>query len=72
MEGDRVVKKQKMSALEQLKKITTIVADTGDFEGKLNDSSSLLSYVYFIQLFAIKWAKVLLFSIRHKYAHTNM
>ncbi|KAM8712538.1 hypothetical protein ACLKA7_012958 [Drosophila subpalustris] len=32
MEGDRVVKKQKMSALEQLKTITTIVADTGDFE----------------------------------------
>ncbi|KAH8403478.1 hypothetical protein KR222_006878 [Zaprionus bogoriensis] len=32
MEGDRVVKKQKMSALEQLKKSTVIVADTGDFE----------------------------------------
>ncbi|KAH8405520.1 hypothetical protein KR215_001946 [Drosophila sulfurigaster] len=31
-EGDRAAKKQKMSALEQLKKITTIVADTGDFE----------------------------------------
>ncbi|KAH8261073.1 hypothetical protein KR044_002873 [Drosophila immigrans] len=30
--GDRAAKKQKMSALEQLKKITTIVADTGDFE----------------------------------------
>lgn len=34
MEGDRAVKKQKMSALEQLKKNTVIVADTGDFEGK--------------------------------------
>lgn len=34
MEGDRAVKKQKMSALEQLKKHTVIVADTGDFEGK--------------------------------------
>ncbi|XP_023171798.2 probable transaldolase [Drosophila hydei] len=32
MGSDRVVKKVKMSALEQLKKITTIVADTGDFD----------------------------------------
>lgn len=29
------VKKSKMSALAQLKKFTTVVADTGDFEGKL-------------------------------------
>ncbi|EDW09809.2 probable transaldolase [Drosophila mojavensis] len=32
MGNDRVIKKIKMSALEQLKKITTIVADTGDFD----------------------------------------
>ncbi|XP_017837636.1 probable transaldolase [Drosophila busckii] len=32
MESDRTQKRLKMSALEQLKKITTIVADTGDFE----------------------------------------
>jgi hypothetical protein len=28
------VKKQKMSVLDQLKSVTTIVADTGDFDGK--------------------------------------
>ncbi|XP_064543500.1 probable transaldolase [Drosophila montana] len=32
MGSDRVIKKRKMSALEQLKTITTIVADTGDFD----------------------------------------
>jgi len=34
MGSDRTLKKQKMSVLQELKKITTIVADTGDFEGK--------------------------------------
>lgn len=29
-------KKTKVSALDQLKALTTIVADTGDFEGMLN------------------------------------
>jgi len=33
MGSDRTLKKQKMSVLQELKKITTIVADTGDFEG---------------------------------------
>ncbi|EDW61160.1 probable transaldolase [Drosophila virilis] len=32
MGSDRVIKKRKMSALEQLKNLTTIVADTGDFD----------------------------------------
>ena len=33
--GDPVAKSQKMSsALDQLKQYTTVVADTGDFEGK--------------------------------------
>ena len=33
--GDPVTKSQKMSsALDQLKHYTTVVADTGDFEGK--------------------------------------
>ncbi|EDW01908.1 probable transaldolase [Drosophila grimshawi] len=32
MGSDRQIKKLRMSALEQLKKITTIVADTGDFD----------------------------------------
>lgn len=30
-------KKQSMSVLDQIKAVTTIVADTGDFEGKLNN-----------------------------------
>ena len=29
-------KKPKMSSLEQLKKLTTVVADTGDFEGEFS------------------------------------
>lgn len=34
--GEPEAKKSKMlSALEQLKKLSTIVADTGDFEGEL-------------------------------------
>jgi len=33
--GDPVAKSRKMSsALDQLKQYTTVVADTGDFEGK--------------------------------------
>lgn len=37
MSGEPVVKKSKMAnSLEQLKKLTTIVADSGDFEGKNN------------------------------------
>lgn len=32
------VKKQKMSSLAQLKNCTIVVADTGDFEGKLSNS----------------------------------
>lgn len=31
MEG--ITKKQKLSTLDQLKEITVVVADTGDFEG---------------------------------------
>lgn len=34
MDSDRSAKKQRMSVLQELKKLTTIVADTGDFEGK--------------------------------------
>lgn len=35
MSGEPEVKKSKMAnTLEQLKKLTTIVADSGDFEGK--------------------------------------
>lgn len=47
MGNDRVIKKIKMSALEQLKKITTIVADTGDFDGKLKEVIKLENYPSF-------------------------
>lgn len=39
-------KRSKMSALEQLKKLTTIVADTGDFESKY--ISTYLSLCYLV------------------------
>lgn len=39
-------KRSKMSALEQLKKLTTIVADTGDFESKY--ISTYLSQCYLV------------------------
>ncbi|KOB75528.1 Transaldolase [Operophtera brumata] len=35
MSGEPQVKRSKMSALEQLKQYSTVVADTGDFEGHL-------------------------------------
>lgn len=34
MSGEPDTKRSTMSALEQLKKVTVIVADTGDFEGE--------------------------------------
>lgn len=34
MSGEPEAKRSTMSALEQLKEMTVIVADTGDFEGK--------------------------------------
>lgn len=35
MSGEPDAKRSTMSALEQLKEMTVIVADTGDFEGEL-------------------------------------
>lgn len=37
-------KKQSMSILDQLKAVTTIVADTGDFEGKYLQRHNLECY----------------------------
>lgn len=37
-------KKSIMSVLDQLKAVTTIVADTGDFEGKLASAGNVMSY----------------------------
>lgn len=34
MSGEPQTKKSKMSALDQLKQYSTVVADTGDFQGK--------------------------------------
>lgn len=39
MSAEPQSKKTKMTSLDQLKAFTTIVADTGDFEGKNNSST---------------------------------
>lgn len=45
MSGEPQSKKSKMSStLDQLKQITTIVADTGDFEGEIIDSFFFLHF----------------------------
>lgn len=45
MSVEQKVKKASMSVLEQLKAVTTIVADTGDFEGKLRLHRRLFTLV---------------------------
>lgn len=40
MSGEPDAKRSTMSALEQLKEMTVIVADTGDFEGEFESDES--------------------------------
>lgn len=51
-----VQKKQIMSVLDQLKAVTTIVADTGDFEGTFN-SIEIIPTFYFAVQFLVELPK---------------
>lgn len=48
MSGEPQLKRSKMSVLEQLKQYSTVVADTGDFEGKTLALVSQIIYYFFL------------------------
>lgn len=56
MSGEPETKRSTMSALEQLKKMTVIVADTGDFEGKYNSDPAFPGISCFPEQFLINRA----------------